>query len=591
MNKSSFEGLFNHFSQPNWFSPPPDKVSKKITKDPYFRHSKIICTLGNLSSTKVFSYSLIIFLKEGIQKLLKNGMDIARLNLAYLSKESQNNFLNVLQLFNNKIPLLVNLQGPTIRIGDLYNSVPIAFSKGDTVFITSNRHLKLTKNLIYCDCPALPEKVESGYKILIDEGRVILTVKTVKNETEFDFIETQEKTSDLLSSKSKITNFSMINLPTRLKNEIPKLPQNEEQKQKVIDFLQQKRDIEENLADEIFNRIIQTPEKIVPLTEKTSKFPSDYFKIKKTKKAKLIIECEVDYDCLLKPNKQIFIPRLGLKKDLNLRIIDVKDIKDVSFWAENGADFVSVPHIESQEDINEVKELIGTRDIKILAKIENYVSLQNLDEIINKADGIIIGRSVLNLSLAPAYLAFIQDYIVTKCRLNAKPVIIGGPILESMQKSQIPSRAEIADISMAISQGADGIILGSETAQGEYFEEAARMASQVCLSAEKNMDANQNYLNLLKQLRIKKLNIEKVENVICNSAIKLSLDLNSPLIIVFTKKGKTAYKVSKFRPDSIIIAITDSEYTRKYCNLGYGIQSIIVQDLSDTNKNINMYFF
>ena len=141
--------------------------------------------------------------------------------------------------------------------------------------------------------------------------------------------------------------------------------------------------------------------------------------------------------------------------------------------------------MESVDDINEVRELIGNNPVKILSKIQNHVALQNLNSIISSSDGIVISRGVLSMNLTASNMVYVQDYIIQKCKLAGKPVFISCQIMNSLINNPIPTHSEMADISLAVHQGVDGLELSGETAQGPFYKEAITTMCQVCLKTER----------------------------------------------------------------------------------------------------------
>lgn len=140
-----------------------------------------------------------------------------------------------------------------------------------------------------------------------------------------------------------------------------------------------------------------------------------------------------------------------------------------------------------------MRELIGERPVKILAKIQNKLALQNIKEIIQTSDGIVISRGVLGMNLTAASMVYVQDYIVQKCKIYGKPVFICSQIIDSMMNNPIPTRAEVADISLAVHQGVDGLILSGETGFGEFYKEAVSTLKDVCIESEKHINNRRHY--------------------------------------------------------------------------------------------------
>ena len=151
-----------------------------------------------------------------------------------------------------------------------------------------------------------------------------------------------------------------------------------------------------------------------------------------------------------------------------------------------GVDFISVGGVETREDIDEVKGLLSVkgRHIKLLAKLQSRKALANFNELLEEADGIVIARGQLGLEFQIEDIAFIQQYIIKRCNAVKKPCILSTEIMDSMITRLRPSRSEVADISKAISDGIDCLILTGETSFGPNWKEATEYMSRICYEAE-----------------------------------------------------------------------------------------------------------
>ncbi len=143
---------------------------------------------------------------------------------------------------------------------------------------------------------------------------------------------------------------------------------------------------------------------------------------------------------------------------------------------------IAVSCVESKDDIIYVKKILGSKGqhIKVLAKLQSQRALENFDQILETADGIIIARGYLGLSLDLEDVVYVQKYIIKKCNTVGKPVLISTQILESMVTKLIPSRSEVVDISNAVYDGVDSLILSPETASGIFYEQATETMSHIC---------------------------------------------------------------------------------------------------------------
>jgi len=169
-------------------------------------------------------------------------------------------------------------------------------------------------------------------------------------------------------------------------------------------------------------------------------------------KDRWVIVCKVDFDGELRPNKPCYFPEFDHKREFDLSVVTEHDIHHISSGIKLGVDFMSVSYVETVEDIHEVKELLRVkgRHIKVLAKIQNKKALLNFDQILEASDGIVIARGYLGLDLNIEDVSFVQKYLIKKCNLAGKPVILSTQIMESMVSRLRPTRAEVSDLSNAV---------------------------------------------------------------------------------------------------------------------------------------------
>ena len=192
---------------------------------------------------------------------------------------------------------------------------------------------------------------------------------------------------------------------------------------------------------------------------------------------KRYIETEVVVPGVLKENKGINIPNINLR----FKGVTDKDKKDIEFGIKNKVDYIAQSFVRDSKDILYIRGLIKDRlpDCKIIAKIENRQGIRNIDEIIEVSDGIMVARGDIGVSLPIYEIAVIQKMIIKKCNQKKKFVITATQMLESMTENLRPTRAEVTDISNAILDGSDFLMLSAETAVGKYPVEAVRMMNQI----------------------------------------------------------------------------------------------------------------
>ena len=170
------------------------------------------------------------------------------------------------------------------------------------------------------------------------------------------------------------------------------------------------------------------------------------------------------------------------------KIITEKDVADLSFGIEQKVEYVALSFVGQADDVIELKKLISEKggNQKVIAKIERKLAIKNLSEIIKESDGIMVARGDLGNEFPLEEIPFIQHHIIEECKKAGKMVIVATQMLLSMVDSTTPTRAEVSDIAFAVLDGADGVMLSEESAQGKYPVEAVTMMEKIALAAEKH---------------------------------------------------------------------------------------------------------
>lgn len=186
---------------------------------------------------------------------------------------------------------------------------------------------------------------------------------------------------------------------------------------------------------------------------------------------------------------------------------------------------------------------------------------------------------------------YVQKYIIKKCNTVGIPVLLSTQILESMVTQLIPSRSEVVDISSAVYDGIDALILSPETASGVFYEQATDTMSHICLEAEKHINYLKRYHDQQRLLRMHLFNAKEgspsrsiselwsTEDTISSCAVKASFDVKASLIIVFTHSGLTARKVAKHKPKCPIISVTPNDWVANSILIHRGVHSLVVGSL------------
>ena len=290
------------------------------------------------------------------------------------------------------------------------------------------------------------------------------------------------------------------------------------------------------------------------------------------------IVCICANDGIVKNKRGINVP--GIK--LGFDYLSEKDIGDLTFGCQQGVDFIAASFVRRPQDVLDVKKLLienGRPEIQIIAKIENSEGVENMDEILKVADGIMVARGDLGVEVPAEDVPLIQKSIIKKCKQRGKIVITATQMLESMQQNPRPTRAEVSDVANAIYDGTDAIMLSGESASGLYPQEAVLMMSKIAHKIESNLD----YQSLQRQAI--RTAPDDTSEAICMSVAEIAYKFNVAAIIAFTESGFTARKMARYRTKSRIIAATPSLKTVRALALNWGVKAVPCKPL---NSRISM---
>lgn len=277
--------------------------------------------------------------------------------------------------------------------------------------------------------------------------------------------------------------------------------------------------------------------------------------------------CEVTNCGTIKLRKSVNIPNVHI----NLPSLTEKDKEFVRFAIENNIDFIAHSFVRNKHDVLEIKEILHKHNspIKIIAKIENQQGVDNIDEILDHAYGIMVARGDLGIEIPAEKLPIIQRRIVRKCIESKKPVIIATQMLHTMIEHPRPTRAEISDIANAIYQRTDAIMLSGETAYGQYPIEAVEVMTRVAREVEEVQESDLT-LNLVR------VNNE-VTATLAKAAVRACSSLPIKAIIVDTLTGRTGRYLAAFRGRIPIYAICYKEHVMRELSLSYGVEAVYME--------------
>lgn len=432
------------------------------------RRTKIVCTLGPSSNTF-----------EQIENLYRAGMNVVRINFSHGSHDGHKKTMGIVREVAKKhqysIPILMDLQGPKIRVGQMKDG--LQFLKEGTLVRITTEDVEGDSKLIPIDYDGLSDDAKEGNQILIDDG--LLELKIVKKEGK-----------DLIS--------------------------------------------------------------------------------------KVIVGGE------LKSRKGVNLPDV----DVSMSSLTEKDIEDLEFGLKVGVDFVAMSFVRSARDIQEVISRIRAAgsNAAVIAKIEKPEAVEVIDEIIEEADGIMVARGDLGIEIPSEKVPLVQKTIIERCRTAGKPVITATQMLDSMINNPRATRAESSDVANAVLDGTDAVMLSGETAAGKYPVEAVRTMVKIIRSIEENAPSLYYSLKYRKPDWKEKQIIESL----AYSCVTIADNVEARAIATITHSGNTARRIAKFRPNVPIVAFTESQTVRRQLNLVWGVESVRLEELFDTDISVKL---
>ncbi|CAN6688000.1 unnamed protein product [Malus baccata var. baccata] len=278
-----------------------------------------------------------------------------------------------------------------------------------------------------------------------------------------------------------------------------------------------------------------------------------------------------------------------VERNYELPTLSTKDWSDIEFVISEGIDFIAMSFVNDAESVKHLKNYLFTKSaksIRVLAKIESLESLQNLEEIVEASDGIMIARVDLGVEIPLEQIPTVQEEITNLCRQLNKPVIVASQFLESMIEYPTPTRAEVADVSEAVRQYADALMLAGESAIG-LFGEKALSVLQTTSSRMETWSHVENRQGSLLQRQLGVSLPDRIAEQICNSAVEMANNLAVDAIFVYTKHGHMASLLSRNRPNPPVFAFTNDESTRMALNLQWGVIPLLANLSDDMESNIS----
>jgi pyruvate kinase len=422
-----------------------------------FAKTKILATIGPAINTA-----------DQIKKMMHAGMDGIRLNFSHGDPAFFTNVFNEIKKAcadeKSPIAVLVDLQGPKIRIGTL-SEPEIKINSGDKIEITTEEYSG-TKNKISTSYKPLADDAQVGDAILIDDGLIRL-------------------------------------------------------------------------------RILE-------------------------KKEKSVI-CTIENGGILKPKKGMNLP--GMK--LSTPSVTEKDLENLEFALRYQVDFIALSFVRSAKDITVLKEWLKQRNVlkPIIAKIEKKEAVDNFDEILEAADGIMVARGDLGVEMNPQDVPIIQKDIILKCNRHGKLVITATQMLESMINNPVPTRAEASDVANAVWDGTDVVMLSGETSVGKFPLQAVKLMNDIIKNTEQH--EHEHNIEYIIPAQVEQNLFDSVGRAV----VTISKQINAAAIVAFTHNGRTARLLSKYRPKAKIIAMSDHFETMNNLCLSRGVTSVYSEEI------------
>lgn len=435
------------------------------------KHTKIVCTLGPSCEKS-----------ETIEKMVKAGMNVARLNFSHGNYKNHamliRNIRKVSKKLHMPIGILQDLQGPKIRIGVL-PAEGVELKNGKDIIFTTEKKEYSGKE-IPLDYELLHKFLKPGERILISDGKIETKVKKVVGK----------KIYATVVAGGNIISHKGINVP---------------------------------------------------------------------------------------------------ESTLKVRAMTEKDKEDAKFGVEQGVDFVALSFVRTAEDILELRKLIqghekktkkqGEAPIRIIAKIERREAIENIEEIMKVVDGIMIARGDLGVEVRAAEVPILQKKLIETAMMYHKPVIVATQMLDSMQESIRPTRAEVSDVANAVIDHTDAVMLSNETATGKYPVQVVEIMKQIIEEAEQS---HYDYLNF-SEISVAD---EDINSIIGGMARLVGEKVGVRYIVAASLSGQIARIISSHRPELQILAPTPSERVMRQLCLSWGVTSFLMQECNSIDDLI-----
>ena len=301
-------------------------------------------------------------------------------------------------------------------------------------------------------------------------------------------------------------------------------------------------------------------------------------KVLKTNRVDLV-EAKVVQGGALKSKKGVNLPNTNI----SLPALTDKDKKDALFAIENCFDWIALSFVRTKKDVKQLEKLISKNSdfkIPIIAKIEKPEAIENMGGILKAADGLMVARGDLGLEIPAEEVPLKQKLLVKKAKQARKPIIIATQMMESMIDSLTPSRAEVNDVANSVMDGADAVMLSGETSVGKYPVEVVKTMGKIIGGVENSPLIK--VPNTLPEIKSKRV----VTKAVCFHACNIANELDAAAICTLTNSGYTAWQISSWRPNAVILVFTSNKRVLTQLSLLWGVRCIYYDNFVSTDKTV-----
>ncbi len=287
------------------------------------------------------------------------------------------------------------------------------------------------------------------------------------------------------------------------------------------------------------------------------------------------LHCRVTVGGTLSNNKGVNFPGVYL----SVKAMTDKDREDLMFGLDQGVDWVALSFVRNPQDIIEIKELISStgKQVPVVAKIEKHEAIEQMEAVLALCDGVMVARGDLGVELPAEDVPVLQKRLIATANRLGIPIITATQMLDSMVNNPRPTRAEVSDVANAILDGTDAVMLSNETAVGKYAVEAVATMARIAERMEREAAENAN-------ARKERDTRRSIPNAISQAVAQISEQLGAAAIMSLTQSGATARNVSKFRPQTPILAVTPHVNVARQLQMVWGVKPLLVLELPSTGQ-------